>query len=142
MGQKEGLKGLDKFAKLFIRKIKDGQLAWLELALENRESDYEISQAYPLIQRLKQLDDGTKNLIRATVNSSVMAGMHDFLHALQRIHDDGENDIVIWADGENIAGLSEDGLNYDVFYWDEDYSDYVDSRKANELVVGKKSVTE
>lgn len=142
MDQKTELKGLDKFAQLFIPTIKDGQLDWLDLALENRESDYDISRAYPLIQRLKELDEDTKNLIRAAVNSSAMAGMHDFLYALQRIHDDGGDDIVILADGENIAGLSDDGLNYEVFFWDEDYSEYVDSKLANELISGKKSVTD
>lgn len=141
MSQRAELKGIDKFAQLFIRTIKDGQLDWLDLALEDRVSDCDMSEAYPLIQKLKQLDDSTKNLIRAVVNSAAMAGMHDFLYHLQRIHDDGEDDIVILADGENIAGLSEDGLNYDVFFWDEDYSEYVDSGKANELATGKKAVT-
>lgn len=138
MSYKTGLKGIDKFAQLFIRKVKDGQLQWLDLALEDRETDTGMPPTSPLYYKLMKLDEDIKNLIRATVTEATITGMHDFLYALEYIHNDGDDDIAVLVDGKNIVDLSEDGLHYDLFFWDEEYSDYFDSRKARELEVGKK----
>jgi len=132
------LSDLDKFGRLAIRKIKDGQLQWLELAMENRESDSDPALMYPLYRRLKALDEDTKNIVRAAVTSAAIAGIHDFLFALESDHNDGDDEIEILVNGQNIVDLSEDGLHYEVFFWDEDFSDYPDSRKAKELKTGKK----
>lgn len=101
---------LDKFGQFLMQRLRDRAYVHLDGLLDGHWK----APALKKLQRdLRKLDPDQQAILRRALVSSIDSAIHDFLFAIQEVHDD-DGSIAIEVDGKNVAALS-DGLHGELF---------------------------
>ena len=101
---------LDKFGEFYVRNLRDKMLQDLDMLLS---SSWKSPSILNLQNRISELPEHSRDLIREVVEHIVMTGMHDLLFALQA-ESDNDGAIRLTVDGVEVAKES-DGMHGEIF---------------------------
>ena len=101
---------LDQFAKIVIDNIRDKQIDYANILLNNKSNTSDLKL---LQKKLNKLDKEQKKSINELLEEITTNTMHDLLFALQDCHNT-EGGIEILVNNKNIVDLS-DGIHGEIF---------------------------
>lgn len=95
---------LDKFGHFLVRNMRDNAIDFFDKLIEGY---YKATTLQKIHQELSQFTSEQKDIIRKSFIAGIDTSIHDFLFALEEIHETAD-DIQIMVDGENVVRLSEE----------------------------------
>jgi hypothetical protein len=101
---------LDKFGEFYVRNLCDKMLQDIDMLLSG---SWKAPAVLNLQNKLAELPEDSRDLIREVAEHMVVTGMHDFLFALQEQADD-DGSIRLTVDGVEVAKES-DGMHGEIF---------------------------
>jgi len=123
MNNEDRRRKLDKFGELAIKYFKNLPLLDIEAFFKGLSPDVS-AQAFQ--RKLVSLDDDVKELIKACVTYATTSALFYFLDDLQYFYD-GNHDISVLVDGDNLVGMSEEGIIFEPMGeegWEARFSKY------------------
>lgn len=114
---------LEKFGKFLVENLRDRGINYAHGLLNNHWKTPAILEIQTI---LSNLDAQQKKAVQAAFIKTIDTAIHDFLFALQE-EAEADNEIQIFADGNNIAELS-DGLEGESYLedgWNAKFSKYL-----------------
>jgi hypothetical protein len=101
---------LDKFGEFYVRNLRDKMLQDIDMLLSG---SWKAPAVQNLQNKLAELPEDSRDLIREVAEHMVLTGMHDLLFALQEQADD-DGSIRLTVDGVEVAKES-DGMHGEIF---------------------------